>query len=124
MNDLYWISVLGSLETVVCTVCFLTVIACVITTITYFVIQEDGTSDKVVLGVKRIAIGTFCTFLFTVTLDIFLPTKDELYCIYGVGQTIDYLKSNKEAKQLPDKAIKALNFYLDNQVKQDSINNK
>ena len=38
---------------------------------------------------------------------IFLRKNDALL-IYGVGGTIDYVKSNKTAKQLPDKCIKAL----------------
>ena len=38
---------------------------------------------------------------------IFLRKNDALL-IYGVGCTIDYIKSNDKAKQLSDKCIKAL----------------
>ena len=34
--------------------------------------------------------------------------------IYGIGGTIDYIKSNETAKQLPDKCIKALDKLVDN----------
>jgi hypothetical protein len=33
--------------------------------------------------------------------------------IYGVGGTVDYIKSNDTAKQLPDKVVNALDKYLD-----------
>ena len=40
--------------------------------------------------------------------------------IYCVGGTIDYIKSNKTAKQLHDKCIKALDKYLDNITKEEN----
>ena len=39
---------------------------------------------------------------------------NEALMIYCVGGTIDYVKSNKTAKQLPDKCIKALDKWVDN----------
>ena len=33
--------------------------------------------------------------------------------IYGLGGTIDYIKSNDRAKKLPDKVVNALTCYLD-----------
>lgn len=36
-----------------------------------------------------------------------------MYIIYGVGSVVDYLQENEEAKQLPDKTIKALNTFAD-----------
>lgn len=44
---------------------------------------------------------------------VFIPTTKEMLLIYGVGGTIDYIKSNDTAKELPDKAVKALDKYLD-----------
>ena len=55
------------------------------------------------------------TLLIISTLVItFVPSKRELYIIYGVGGTIDYLKDNPTAKELPDKFIKALDTWVDN----------
>lgn len=34
-----------------------------------------------------------------------IPSEKKLYTIYGIGSTIDYIKSNDKAKQIPDKAI-------------------
>lgn len=48
-----------------------------------------------------------------VLLTIMIPSKKELYMIYGVGGTIEYLKSNPNAKEIPDKCIKALERWAD-----------
>ena len=46
----------------------------------------------------------------------FIPDTKTLYVIYGIGGTLDYLKENKTAKQIPDKAILALDKYLNEQL--------
>ena len=40
--------------------------------------------------------------------------------IYGIGGTIDYVKSNETAKQLPDKYIKALDKLAENLTKEEN----
>jgi NADH:ubiquinone oxidoreductase subunit 6 (subunit J) len=45
---------------------------------------------------------------------VFTPTTKEMLLIYGVGGTVDYIKSNDTAKQLPDKVVNALDKYIDN----------
>lgn len=47
-------------------------------------------------------------------INFFIPTTNEALMIYGIGGTIDYIKSNETAKQLPDKCIKALDKWVDN----------
>ena len=48
--------------------------------------------------------------------NIFNPTTKVLLYIYGVGGTIDYIKTNDTAKQLPDKCIKALDRFADKYI--------
>lgn len=52
--------------------------------------------------------------LILTVINIFIPTKNDALLIYGVGGTIDYIKSNDTAKQLPDKCIKALDKWVEN----------
>lgn len=59
---------------------------------------------------KRSIIAT----LVLIVINIFIPTTNEALLIYGVGGTIDYIKSNNTAKQLPDKCIKALDKWVEN----------
>lgn len=56
-------------------------------------------------------------------INFFIPTTNEALMIYGVGGTIDYVKSNETTKQLPDKYIKALDKYLDNINKEEEEQN-
>ena len=44
----------------------------------------------------------------------FVPGKNEACFIYGAGTIVDYCKDNPKVKEIPDKAIDALNRYLDN----------
>ena len=54
-------------------------------------------------------------------INFFIPTTNEALMIYGVGGTIDYVKSNETAKQLPNKCIKALNKWADNLNEEEDI---
>lgn len=66
----------------------------------------------------------FKRFIFvaivTCFINLFIPTTNQALLIYGVGGTIDYIKSNGTAKQLPDKCVKALDKYLDNLTKDEN----
>ena len=53
-------------------------------------------------------------------INFFIPTTNEALMIYGVGGTIDYVKSNETAKQLPDKYIKALDKWAENLTKEEN----
>lgn len=59
---------------------------------------------------KRSIIAT----LVLIVINLFIPTKNDALLIYGIGGTIDYIKSNDTAKQLPDKCIKALDKWVEN----------
>ena len=62
--------------------------------------------------------------ILSVTIRIFVPTTKEAFAIYGIGGTIDYVKSNPVAKQLPDKCVNALDKWVDSWTieKKDSVN--
>lgn len=47
------------------------------------------------------------------------PTKSTCYLIFGVTETVKYISNNDELKKLPDNAVKALNYWLEEQVKED-----
>lgn len=72
--------------------------------------QHIKTSKMCLYFAKRCAIA----FFVSVFINFFIPTTNQALFIYGVGGTIDYIKSNETAKQLPDKCIKALDKWVDN----------
>ena len=41
--------------------------------------------------------------------------------IFGVGSTIDYIKSNETIQEIPDKCINALDAWVESLNKEDKI---
>lgn len=72
----------------------------------------------------KMSLSYFKRFIFVAIIacfiNLFIPTTNEALMIYGVGGTIDYVKSNETAKQLPDKYIKALNKWAENLTKEEN----
>ena len=125
MSTLYWINVLDNIN-------FLFVfifIASLLFSVAIFIINLTCMPDEIskTLDYKRFikAKNFSYTLLIISTLVItFVPSKRELYIIYGIGGTIDYLKENPTAKELPDKCIKALDTWVDNLNKEGDKNER
>lgn len=133
MNELYWITRFDGISA------FLSLIAVlsIITTIVLFFIGiikrsyadiylECDESWKRDIGIYKMCLywSKRCVIVFFVSvfMNMLIPTTNEALLIYGVGGTIDYIKSNDTVKQLPDKCIKALDKYLDNLTKEEKEN--
>ena len=48
-----------------------------------------------------------------------IPSTKTCYLILGVTETVEYISNNDELKKLPDNAVKALNYWLEKQIKED-----
>jgi len=127
MSTLYWFTRLASLGEM----CTGLLICCIIAMVFLFVMSpmiidmyndfEEG-KRSTYRKIFRFYILLLC---LSILGTLFIPSKKELLFIYGVGNTIDYIKSNPTAKQLPDKYINALDAWVDTWVeKPDSINSK
>ena len=113
MNELYWIITIGHLSTMCSIVCIIFGILLGIWVIKLLVDQNDRPSDKELAKSDKKGISIFATIVMISALGIvFIPNQRELFAVYGIGGTIDYIKSNDTAKQLPDKCINALDKYL------------
>lgn len=117
MSTLYWINVLGNLNDV----CMIIFEISVLFGITFFLVtifhKDDIKADLSKVGYKRfvkVRNTNYIVLIISTLVLVFLPTKSQLYKIYGVGGSIDYLKDNPTAKELPDKCIKALDTWVDN----------
>lgn len=109
MNELYWISVIGKLHiafgvSIGISLLFLAL-----------VILGGGDADED-LEIKSLSYK--CKFFMILALifalcTILTPNKKELYLIYGAGTILDYCEGDSKVKEIPDKAIEALNRYLD-----------
>lgn len=60
-----------------------------------------------------------CFFMGTV-----IPSTNDCYMIFGVGKTLQYVQSSKEAQKLPDNALKTINDLLEKvQTKTETTRN-
>lgn len=63
--------------------------------------------------IKKITVSSLIVGFIMLMVAIFIPSKQDMYLIYGAGNVIDYCQNNPKVKELPDKAVEALNTWLD-----------
>lgn len=117
MNEIYWMTVVGNLSTalmVVWIVALIIVLGMLLVLVASEgdVIDDEDSAHIFFKWLKRFVV---CGVIAAMA-NIFIPTTKELLYIYGVGGTIDYIKTNDTAKQLPDKCIKALDRFADKYI--------
>lgn len=117
MSELYWLDVLGNLQSCGEFVVFLSMLVLVVLGI--FKITSNSDCDESFEKTKRTFKLSIYALAFGITIYVFIPSRTNLLIIYGVGGTIDYFKENKDANKIPDKCIKALDKYLDDALKED-----
>lgn len=122
MSEIYWISRLDS----ICNLFIaLSIIFGAITVVGGFTLMVADKSDKdyptILKTVKR-SILIFGFFLLGV---VFLPNTKQAYMIWGLGGTIDYIKSNETVQKLPDKTVQCLDKFIDKYLnEEDSTHNR
>lgn len=123
MAEIYWLQVIGNIAEFSVAALVFTIIDLVILTISYCAIEVYDDEDRakqaaIIKYLRRSAVG----FFISVVGVVFIPSDKELMAIYGLGGTIDYIKSNDKAKQLPDKCVDALTRYVDSIEKENKDN--
>lgn len=113
MSTLYWITVLGNLS-ILMVVLFVISVCTAIVGFICVVTDDTPKTNKCIHNLIKARNYGFIASVFSLLGILFIPTTEQLYMIYGVGGTIDYLKENPTAKELPDKCIKALDTWVDN----------
>ena len=132
MNEVYWITRLDAICNFLTTIAVLSFVISVV--IGAFAMYNRFAVDECLEGgeyyncyMQRFKIflnyfkRSIIVALVLTVINIFIPTKNDALLIYGVGGTIDYIKSNDTAKQLPDKHIKALDKWVDNLNKEEKM---
>ena len=107
---MYWITRLGNIQGL-----FIALTAISVGLIAGFCftllinVSERKSTEHQIKAIKK----TIPILIISVLGLVFTPTTKEALMIWGVGGTIDYVKSNETAKQLPDKCIEALDKWVD-----------
>lgn len=131
MNEIYWIT---RLDAICCILICISVLSSFVLLVSFYLAlcsrddaetykEYHGCWDEYMREYKkwiRNAKRCLISFFVSVFINFFIPTTNEALLIYGVGGTIDYIKSNDTAKQLPDKCVKALDKYFDNLTKEEN----
>lgn len=121
MSTLYWITVLGNLS-ILMVVLFVSSLSTTIISFMCSVTENTPKTNKTQHNLIKIRNWGFVVSIFSLLGILFIPSTEQLYMIYGVGGTIDYLRDNPTAKELPDKCIKALDTWVDNLNKEEGNN--
>ena len=127
MGEIYWITRFDPINT--CATIFLVLSAIVASFFiinTLIAIAEEDSEKEINLCKKCLKISS-SVLVVCILIEVFVPTTKQALLIYGVGGTIDYIKANPVAKQLPDKCVNALDKWVDSwniKEENDSIKNK
>lgn len=109
MNEIYWITRLDGIQAFFA-ICTILVIAAIV--ILFINILASDDEDQRAESQKWLN-KLFCSLPFFILTLIFIPSTKDALLIYGLGGTIDYVKGNDTARKLPEKAVMALDKYLD-----------
>ena len=111
MNEIYWITVLGNVSTLLAILCGL---FCIYTGITIVVsLAKAYEPDDFVKNLSKFKLKFIIPLCVILSSAIcFVPNEKQLYIIFGVGSVVDYVQDSETAKEIPDKAIKALDIWI------------
>lgn len=112
ISDMYWITRLSSIHDAFLFVFIIAAIVAGFTGIIILLIGDDKDDHACFKRVKKYFITAFVAVVLGGIGLVFVPKTNEALLIYGVGTTIDYVDNNETIKQLPDKAVQALDKYL------------
>lgn len=113
ISHMYWITRLSSIHNALIFIFIIAVIAVVFTGIIILSFSDDEDNHARFKRLKKCFITAVAAVVLSGIGLVFVPKTNEALLIYGVGTTIDYVDNNETIKQLPDRAVQALDKYLD-----------
>lgn len=121
MSEIYWITRLDSIVNASELIVVLGVVLSG-TAFSFFAINMSDENKKWISFWKKGFIICSVVTFFAGISSIFVPTSKDAMLIFGVGGTIDYIKTNETIKQIPDKCINALDAWVDSLTEKESKN--
>lgn len=122
MSEIYWIS---RLDYICNLFIVLSIIFGTIVVVGGFTLVISDRLDNDYPTILKIVKRSILILGFSLLGVIFLPNTKQAYMIWGLGGTIDYIKSNETVQKLPDKTIQCLDKFLDKYLnEEDSTHNR
>lgn len=122
MSEIYWIS---RLDYICSLFIVLSIIFGTVTVVGGFTLVVSDRSDNGYPTILKIVKRSILILGFSLLGVIFLPNTKQAYMIWGLGGTIDYIKSNETVQKLPDKTVQCLDKFLDKYLnEEDSTHNR
>lgn len=116
MKEFYLINVIGNIQNVSMLLLIIFGLLSVIFGLCYCIEKASYGDEYDLKPVKKFIHISSIIVSICVLVMIFVPSKKELYWIYGGGTVLEYVQNNEDMQKLPDKAVKALNVYFDKYV--------
>ena len=114
MKEIYWLQVIGNAGEIMTGVFIFAIFASLLLTLAFLIYDVyDEEQERQYKLIKRSMKYAFITLFIAAIGTVFIPSNKQMLAIYGIGGTIDYIKSNDKAKELPDKVVDALTKYLE-----------
>ena len=121
MIEIYWIEMLDGINFLLILTGVIILIVAAIMIATSFGGEDYDKKYEDDLSLRKGGIKMLFLSLILFIICALIPNTRQAYRIYGISATINYLKDNGEAKQLPDKGIKVVNKWVDDYLDEDSI---
>lgn len=110
MDEMYWITRVDGLLVFGKSIAALSLIVIVCCSLVYITIDDDLNEEKRIISKTwKVSITTL---VFSLLVVLFVPSKKELYLIYGLDSVIEYMRGSDKMEEIPDKAIDAIMEYL------------
>lgn len=123
MNELYWITRLDGINTLLGLFLLISLIVFLFFFIGFLISGGEVGNDFNNNDFRVLKTSFFSSALLSIAF-VFTPSEKDMFMIYGIGGTIDYIKSNDTAKQIPDKCINALDKFIDEYANEDNNEKK
>lgn len=112
MSEIYWLTRVDAIYNFGIMISFISGLFLVISMLGKTMIMDD-------FNIKSWIKILLPIFIFGLSIILFVPSRKDLYLIYGIGTMIEYARQNDKMQEIPDKAIDALIKYLEGEEKKE-----
>lgn len=110
MNEIYWLTRVGIINDIGYIMLILSLFA--LTTALIWINMAD-LEECDWLKPKAVIKSIVATGIIGLLITAFVPTKQDMCLIYGLGSVVEYVQGNDKAKEIPDKAVEAIIEWMD-----------